>query len=110
VPIELLAFLPENFAVAPQVGFRATIAFCGQQWVHRIAQLQELQGPPDRLLILHYEDFFVEPKRQLGILAALLGVDYVDDNWSSRCADTLHPPRSTWRNLAEERARTLTEA
>lgn len=66
--------------------------------------------PSDRLLTLRYEDFFTEPKRQLDALAAFLGEEFIDEDWSGRCAATVRPPRSTWRDLPAEEARAVAEA
>ena len=66
--------------------------------------------PAHRLLTLRYEDFFADPKSQLDIIAAFLGQDYIDEDWSARCAATVRKPRSTWRDLPADEAHALTEA
>jgi hypothetical protein len=85
---------------------------CGAFWSQLIARDAQVLGPlpADRHLTLRYEDFFVDPKHQFDTLAALLGNDYIDEDWSTRCAATVRPPRSTWRDLPEDEARALTEA
>jgi putative sulfotransferase len=112
VPTELRPFLPEAFNAEAFRAFRLPLAFFGELWSQWIADglngLREL--PADRLLTLRYEDFFGDPKRQLDMLAAFLGEDFVDADWSSRCAATVRKPRSTWRDLGEEDARLLTAA
>ncbi len=60
--------------------------------------------------LLRYEDFLTEPKRQLDTLAAFLGDEFVDEDWSAHCAATVRKPKSTWRDLPAESAYALTEA
>jgi putative sulfotransferase len=112
VPAELQIFLPERFDAGAFRAHRLPLPFCGENWTQQVGQgLQALKAlPPDRLLTLRYEDFFVDPKQQIDQLAAFLGDEFVDEDWSDRCAATVRPPRSTWRDLPEAAARTLTEA
>jgi putative sulfotransferase len=112
VPAELRAFLPERFDTNAFDAFRIPAPQCGEFWTRQIVRgMEALRSvPADRLLTLRYEDFFVDPKRQLDALAAFLGDEFVDEAWSARCAATVRPPRSTWRDLPEADARALTEA
>lgn len=112
VPAELLRFLPERFDAEAFRAYRLPLPFCGGLWAHQIGNgAQALRTvPSDRLLTLRYEDFFVDPKQQLDALSAFLGDDFVDEAWSTRCAETVRKPRSTWRDLPEEDARALTDA
>jgi hypothetical protein len=112
VPPELRRCLPENFDAAAFRAFRIELPFCGAYWSQSIAHGLDVLAsmPPDRLLTLRYEDFFTDPKHQLDRFAAFLGEDYIDKDWSARCAATVRQPRSTWRDLPKEEARALTEA
>jgi hypothetical protein len=42
--------------------------------------------------------------------AAFVGEEYVDENWSARCAATVRLVRSAWRDLPEADVDALTEA
>jgi putative sulfotransferase len=112
VPAELRAFLPEQFDVEAFRAHRIPLPLCGALWAHQIENgARALRGiPAERLLILRYEDFFTDPKGQIDRLAAFLGDEFVDGDWSTRCAATVRKPRSTWRDLPEEDARALTDA
>ena len=109
---ELRRFLPEHFDVEAFRGFRSPLPLCGEFWAQQMEAGLKMLGalPADRLLILRYEDFLTAPKRQLDILAGFLGEEFVDDDWSARCAVAVRPPRSTWRDLPEDEASALTEA
>lgn len=91
---------------------RLPLETCAKFWTLQVTGglplLDDL--PPDRLLTLRYEDFFVEPKRQLDTLAAFLGDEFIDEDWSARCAALVRVPQSTWRDLPWDEARSLTEA
>ncbi len=112
VPADLLPFLPENFSLDRLLGFPVSYELCGGFWHQQVssglAVLNTL--PQDRLLTLRYEDFLVDPKHELDTLAAFLGDEFIDEDWSARCAATVRPPRSTWRDLPEDDARALTGA
>jgi putative sulfotransferase len=112
VPAELRPFLPERFHREAFQAFRPPLSGCGEFWAQNIESglkvLSELSA--DRLLTLRYEDFFVEPAAQLDRLAAFLGDEFVDRDWSTRCAAMVRKPRSTWCDLPEEDALALTEA
>lgn len=112
VPAELLPFLPERFDVDAFRAYRAPLALCGGFWSKQIGNGARVlpNVPPDRLLTLRYEDFLTEPKQQLDTLATFLGEEFIDEDWSARCAVMVRPPRSTWRNLPVHEARELTEA
>lgn len=112
VPAELRSFLPENFDADAFRAFHTPLPQCGELWAQSIvAGLGILHAlPPDRLLTLCYEDILADPKGQLDILARYLGDEFIDEDWSTRCAATVRPPRSTWRDLPEDDARALTEA
>jgi putative sulfotransferase len=112
LPAELRAFLPEQFDADAFGTFDVPLASCGQFWARFIDNgLTGLRSvPTDRLLTLRYEDFFDDPKRQIDMLAAFLGEEFVDEDWSTCCATTVRKPRSTWRDLPEEDAHALTEA
>jgi putative sulfotransferase len=109
---ELRLFLPEQFDADAFRAFRMPLPFFGELWTQWMTEgLDRLRTiPPDGLLTLRYEDFFVDPKRQLDRLTAFLGKDYVDEDWSARCAATVRKPHSTWRELSEDEARALTDA
>jgi len=112
VPSELLPFLPEHFDPDAFRAFRLPLQLFGELWSQWIGDGLGLLCaiPADRLLTLRYEDFFVDPKRQLDTLAAFLGDEFVDETWSTGRAATVRKPQSSWRDLPEEDARTLTEA
>lgn len=112
LPPELRSFLPEDFNVDAFRAFRVPLSLCADLWSQQIVNtLPELLAlPADRLLTLRYEDFFIDAKAQLDRLAAFLGDDFIDGDWSTRCAATVRKPRSTWRDLPEEEAHALTEA
>jgi putative sulfotransferase len=112
VPAGLRPFLPEQFDVEAFHAYRIPLPLCGGFWSHQMENgARALRGiPADRLLTLRYEDFFIDPKKQLDTLAAFLGEEFVDEDWSTRCAATVRKPRSTWRDLPEDEARALTEA
>jgi hypothetical protein len=112
VPAELRPFLPECFDVDAFRGFEAPLTTCGGFWAYQIESgLKLLAGiADDRLLTLRYEDFLFDPKRQLDTLTAFIGDEFVDDDWSARCAATVRQPRTTWRDLPDADARALTEA
>jgi putative sulfotransferase len=112
VPADLHPFLPEHFTVEVLDDLDVPVTLCGGFWTQQLESgLKVLSSlPDDRLLTLRYEDFFVDPKRQLDDLAAFLGEEFVDEDWSARCAATVRPPRSTWRDLPDDDARALTEA
>jgi putative sulfotransferase len=112
VPDELRALLPERFDGDAFRAFRVPLPVCGEYWAFQIdTGLKLLRAlPADRLLTLRYEDFLIDPKRQLDRFAAFLGEEFVDEDWSARCAATVRPPRSSWRDLPEDEARALTEA
>jgi putative sulfotransferase len=112
VPADLRPFLPEAFDAEAFRAFRLPLAFFGELWSQWVADgLKGLRPlPADRLLTLRYEDFFVDPKRQLHLLASFLGEDFVDGDWSDRCAAAVRRPRATWRDLAEDESSALTVA
>jgi hypothetical protein len=112
VPPEFLPFLPERFDPEALRALRLPLPNCGEFWSQQIVcGLEVLSAlPQDRCLTQRYEDFLIDPKRQLDTLAAFLGEEFVDEGWSARCAATVRPPRSSWRELPEEEARALTEA
>jgi putative sulfotransferase len=112
VPAELLPFLPERFDVDAFRAYRAPLALCGGFWSGQIGNGARVLPniPPDRLLTLRYEDFFTDPKRQLDTLAAFLGDEFVDEDWSTRSAATVRRPKSTWRDLPADEAHALTDA
>lgn len=112
VPTELHKFMPESFDADAFREFRVPISICAGFWTQQVvpglAVLSDLS--PDRLLTLRYEDILSAPKDQLDTLASFLGEEFVDEDWSARCAATVRPPRSSWRDLPEQEARALTEA
>lgn len=112
LPENLGRFLPERFDRAAFKAFRCPLPLCGEAWSEQIViGLERLRViAADRLLTLRYEDFFTDPKAQLDALATFLGEEFVDDGWSTRCAETVRPPRSSWRDLPTEEARALSEA
>jgi putative sulfotransferase len=112
VPPELLRILPEQFDIEAFNNFEVPLPLCGAIWSQQIEMgLKVLSTlPADRRLTLRYEDLLADPKRQLDSLAAFLGAEFIDEDWSARCATTVRAPRSTWRDLPEEQARALTEA
>jgi putative sulfotransferase len=112
VPTELRPILPEQFDLEAFNAYEVPLPLCGEIWSQQIALSRNMLAalPSDRLLTLRYEDFITEPKRQLDTLAAFLGEEFVDEDWSARCASTIRPPRSTWRDLPEDKARALSEA
>lgn len=112
LPTELRPFLPESFDADAFRAFRIPLGHCGEFWAQQMdAGLNFLRAlPSERLLTLHYEDLLVEPKNQLNTLANFLGEEFVDENWSARCAAIVRSPRSTWRDLPDVEARALTYA
>jgi putative sulfotransferase len=112
VPPELRAILPERFDIDAFNAYEVPLPHCGEIWSQQIGMgLKVLAAlPADRLLTLRYEDILADPKRHLDTLATFLGEDYVDEDWSARCAATVRPPRSTWRDLPEKEVLALTEA
>jgi putative sulfotransferase len=112
VPGELRLLLPEHFDADALRSFPVPLSFWGEAWAQQIDHgLKVLSAlPENRLLTLRYEDFFVDPQRQLDLLAIFLGDDFINDGWAARCAATVRKPRSTWRDLPGKDARDLTEA
>lgn len=112
VPEAWRPFLPERFDADVFRAFRIPMSVCAAFWTHQVeAGVKLLERlPQDRLLTLRYEDFVADPKRQIDTLAGFLGEDYIDDDWSARCAAAVRPPHSTWRDLPEGEALELTEA
>jgi putative sulfotransferase len=112
LPAELRPLLPENFDADALRAFRVPLSLGGALWTRQIENsVRTLSAlPPDRRLTLRYEDFFSEPQQQLDRLAAFLGGDFIDRDWSARCAARVRKPRSTWRDLPEEDGHALTEA
>jgi putative sulfotransferase len=112
VPPNLRPFLPETFDAGALHAYDVPLKLCANLWNEWIATgLETLNSlPADRLLTLRYEDFFTRPKQQLDTFAAFLGDEFIDENWSARCAATVHPPRSSWRDLPGDEIRALTEA
>jgi putative sulfotransferase len=112
VPAELRSFLPEHFDLEAFRAYQAPLPACAGFWNYQLEVGLGLLGdlPADRVLTLRYEDFFIDPKAQLDKLAAFIGHELVDEDWSARCAATVRTPRSSWRNLPQEAAYSLTEA
>jgi putative sulfotransferase len=112
VPSEFLPYLPERFDAEALGALRLPLPNCGEFWSQQIEMgLKVLSAlPADRLLTLRYEDILADPKGQLDGLATFLGAEFVDEDWSARCATTVRAPRSTWRELPEEEACALTAA
>jgi putative sulfotransferase len=112
VPEELRPFLPEWFDANALGAFQLPLPLCGDFWSQQISTgMKALAAlPADRLLTLRYEDFFIDPRRQLDDFTAFLGEEFVDIEWSAHGAATVRVPRSTWRDLPEEDAHALTEA
>jgi hypothetical protein len=112
VPADLLPFLPEHFNADTLHAYPIARSLCGEYWTQQVETGMKPLATlsPDRLLTLRYEDVLTDPKTKLDQLAAFLGEDYIDKEWSTRCAATVRKPRSTWRDLPEEEARALTEA
>ena len=54
--------------------------------------------------------YIVQPRPEGLAQAYVLGAEFVDEDWSARCATTVRAPRSTWRELPEEEACALTAA
>jgi len=112
VPDELHCFLPESFNVDRFYAYRVSFADCGAFWSQEVVSgMKQLSlVEKNNLLTLRYENFFVDAKRQLDTFATFLGDEFFDEEWSASCAATVRAPNSTWRDLPEEEARTLTEA
>jgi len=112
VPANLRPFLPEQFDVTAFQAYRVSLPLCAVFWTQQIVNgLSLLTALPDgRALTLRYEDFFSAPKSQLDALTRFLGDEFIDEEWSSRCAATVRKPRSSWSELADEEVRALTEA
>ncbi len=112
VPEYLRGFLPESFDANALRNFDVPLPLCGEFWQQQIdTGLKTLCTlPADHLLTLRYEDFFQDAKGQLDTLAAFLDEEFVDEDWSARCAASVRKPRSTWRDLPEDEACALTEA
>lgn len=112
VPAELRPFLPETFDADAFQAFRVPLPLLATFWTQQIdTGLKALQMVDDsHRMTLRYEDFFANPKQQLDNLAAFLGDTFIDDDWTTRCASTVRPPRSSWRDLPEDETRALTEA
>jgi putative sulfotransferase len=112
VPQDLRPFLPECFDAEEFRMHRLPLAEVAGIWAQQIMDglpiLRDL--PPDRLLTLRYEDFFIDPRGRLDVLSAFLGEEFVDVEWSARCAATVRKPRSTWRALPADEGRALTDA
>lgn len=112
VPAELRPFLPEHFDAAAFRALKTPLAACAGNWVYQLEVGLKILGslPDDRLLTLRYEDFFADPAKQPNALAAFLGDEFVDEDWSARCSATVRKPCSTWRDLSADDARALAEA
>ena len=112
LPPELRCFLPERFDAAALDEYHVPLPYCGYMWSLFVGLgIDNLRSlPAERLLTLRYEDILADPKHQLNTLTTFLGEDYIDEDWSARCAATVRPPRSTWRDLPEDEARDLTAA
>ncbi len=112
VPPPMRAFLPERFDAEAFRKFRVPLAMCGGLWSQQIANGMRVLGtlPSERVLTLRYEDFFVDPEKQLGKLAAFLGDQFVDEEWAATCAKMVKKPRSSWQNLPDDTARELQAA
>lgn len=109
---DLVRFLPEQFNAEAFRAFQPSLPLCGEIWAQQIVDGMKVLAdvPTDRLLTLRYEDVVADPKPQLDALSAYLGDEFIDEDWSARCAATVRKPRSTWRDLSEDEARALTEA
>lgn len=109
VPEQWLPFLPEAFDVDAFHAFRLPLSFFARLWsewmAHGLAQL-----PSEGVLTLRYEDILRDPTPQLDALTRFLGNEFIDNAWVTRCSATVRPPRSTWRDLPQDEAHTLTEA
>jgi hypothetical protein len=112
VPAELRPFLPERFDGDAFGAFRVPLPTCGTFWVQQVeVGLKVLSTlPDDHLMTLRYEDLLIDPKSQLDALTGFFGDEFIDEDWSARCAATVRKPKSTWRDLPEEDARALDEA
>jgi putative sulfotransferase len=112
VPEAWRPLLPEQFDADAFRAFRVPLSIGTEFWRQQIdSGLKVLSAvPANRLLTLRYEDFFTDAKAQLETLAAFLGEEFVDEDWSTRCAATVRKPRSTWRDLPEAEGQALTEA
>jgi putative sulfotransferase len=112
VPPSLRPYLPECFDLNAFTNYQVALPLCGNFWVKQVdAGLMQLRAlPSNRVLTLRYEDCLADTKKQLDTLAAFLGEDYVNEDWSTRCAATVRPPHSTWLDLPDEEAHALTEA
>lgn len=103
VPPPLRALLPERFESRALRQFRVPLGVCGQLWSQLVADGLKRFGqlPDDRVLTLRYEDFFVEPERQIDRLARFLGDAFVNRTWAKRCARMVRRPRSSWNALSK---------
>lgn len=112
LPAELRSLAPGRFDAEALRSFDMPVELCGKLWADWTALGMQMLGamPADRLLTLRYEDFFIDPQRQLDALAAFLGDNFIDEDWSAGCAATVRQPRSTWRDLPKKTADALTEA
>jgi hypothetical protein len=112
VPADLRHFLPETFDIEHLRALPVSLSTWGASWSQQIVEgLPLFKGmPADRLLTLRYEDLVSDPTRQLDLLAQFLGDEFVDEDWSVRCAATVRTPKSTWCDLPEGEAHALTEA
>jgi putative sulfotransferase len=112
VPAELLPFLPENFDPEALRASPVSLSLCGEFWTQQVLFGVEAMKvlPTDRLITLRFEDILADPKCKLDALTAFLGEEFIDGEWSTRCAATIRQPRSTWRDLPEAEAHALTEA
>jgi putative sulfotransferase len=105
VPAQLRPFLPETFAAEPFRAFDPVpLSLYGEFWTQQMDMgLKALRSlPAQRVLSVRYEDFFVDAKSQLDALARYLGEEFIDEDWSARCAATVRRPKSTWRDLPEK--------
>jgi hypothetical protein len=112
LPDALVPFLPERFDRDAFVRYRAPAALCGHYWSGEIlAGVEELGAlDPDRLLVLRYEDFLVDPAAPLAQLVDFLGPALADDRWAGRVAGAVRRPRSSRDDLDPVDLGELTDA
>jgi putative sulfotransferase len=112
VPDELVPLLPEAFDRDAFLAYDTPAVLCGHYWSGEIvAGMRELAAlPPERVLVVRYEDLLAAPEDALARLLAFVDPAFVDRPWIVRAARTIRPPRSTLASLSRAERAALDDA
>ena len=112
LPEQFYRLLPENFTAEAFTQLDACADLFGYYWSGEVMRgLKALAAlPPERVLTIHFEDILADPEPWLRRFIQFIGEDFLDERWLQKATATIHPVRSSWRNLPAHEQSSLTDA